>query len=392
MRPLKMPLRDGQVQTGEKSERSSEIPRCVGIVGLGLIGGSLARALKMKAGIPRIIAFDMDQKTLSQAMDDRMIDQSHLLVQQPIDTLDFSALTEAELVFICTPVQSIPALADRIAVFCKGLLTDVGSTKSSICSAVQTKQFVGGHPMAGSERVGYGASVAGLFENAVYVLCLANPDSSLPPNLRKSIQQLENLICSIGAFPMRLTPEIHDLAVAAISHLPHVAASSLALLVARSDQGALARLAAGGFRDITRIASSDAALWTQICISARPALLPLIHAYRDTLAEFAAALDQSNEQALLHLFAEAADYRNNLPVDGRGALEALSSLTVYVPDKPGELGRVTTLLGSHGINIRNIRIRDVRTYEGGCLQILLPDGRQAKDAAARLKEAGYAID
>lgn len=249
--------------------------------------------------------------------------------------------------------------------------------------------------MAGSERVGYGASSEGLFENAVYVLCIPTDMNALneaSSAFADQMEQLESVIRRIGAFPLHLTPETHDQAVAAISHLPHVAASALTLLASRHDQGVLGRLAAGGFRDITRIASSDADLWTAICLSARPALLPLIDAYRSTLAEFAESLETGNASALRKLFADAADYRNSLPIDGRGALEALSTLTVYLSDQPGELGKVTTLLGHHGINIRNMRIRDFRTYEGGVLQILLPDSRQAKDAADLLKEAGYEID
>lgn len=392
MRSSIMPPDENGIPVWAAAGLPTEMPRCVGIVGLGLIGGSLARALKTRAGIERIIALDRDAASLQQAAADGIADQTCLLPDQTPDTIDFSVLSPAELVFICTPVHTVAAMINRISEFCMGLLTDVGSTKAAVCAAVQARNFVGGHPMAGSERVGYGASSAGLFENAVYVLCTDYSAQSRQPELQPMLRQLTAVVRSIGAFPLYLSPEDHDRAVAAISHLPHVAASALTLLAARSDQGVLARLAAGGFRDITRIASSDADLWTAICLSASPALLPLIEHYRETLAEFADALRQADAPALRQLFAEAADYRNNLPIDGRGALESLSTLTVYVPDRPGELGQVTTLLGQHGINIRNIRIRDFRTYEGGCLQILLPDSRQAKDAADLLKEAGYAVD
>jgi len=377
-------------------------PACVGIVGLGLIGGSLARALKKRAGIEWIIAYDRNPESLRQAQADGSVDEIHPLdpdagTDQCVETPppDFSALSRADLVFICTPVHTVAAYAEAICAFTKGLVTDVASTKSAVCHAVHAPNFIGGHPMAGSERVGYGASAEGLFENAVYVLCVPTDSitrTAASPAFIGQKEQLESVIRLIGAFPLHLTPETHDQAVAAISHLPHVAASALTLLASRHDQGVLGRLAAGGFRDITRIASSDADLWTAICLSAKPALLPLIEAYRSTLAEFARSLETDDADALRKLFADAADYRNSLPIDGRGALEALSTLTVYLSDQPGELGKVTTLLGQHGINIRNMRIRDFRTYEGGVLQILLPDSRQAKDAADLLKEAGYEID
>jgi prephenate dehydrogenase len=393
---------DVSSSAGISGVRDRGLPARVGIVGLGLIGGSLARALKKRAGIEWVIAYDMNPDSLRKALEDGSVDEIHPLHpgsgtdgSDDASFPDFSALSRADLIFICTPVHTVAPYAEAICAVSSGLVTDVASTKSAVCHAVRAPNFIGGHPMAGSERVGYGASAEGLFENAVYVLCV--PTDMHAPNEASSafaqqLEQLESVIRRIGAFPLHLTPETHDQAVAAISHLPHVAASALTLLASRHDQGVLGRLAAGGFRDITRIASSDADLWTAICLSARPALLPLIEAYRSTLAEFAVSLEKGDAGALRKLFADAADYRNGLPIDGRGALEALSTLTVYLSDQPGELGKVTTLLGRHGINIRNIRIRDFRTYEGGVLQILLPDSRQAKDAAVLLKEAGYEID
>ena len=205
--------------------------------------------------------------------------------------------------------------------------------------------------MAGSERIGYGASSSGLFENAIYVVCLSQRATPTVDD-EADAALLEGIIRQIGALPLRLDPEEHDHAVAAISHLPHVAAAALCLLAGRSGDPILAQLAAGGFRDITRIASSDPVLWTSICRSAKPSLLPLLDHYHSLIAEFAAALAADDAPALRQLFADAAAYRDNLPVDGRGALEALSSLTVRIPDQPGVLGRITTLLGEHGINIR----------------------------------------
>ena len=401
-----VPATDVSSSAGISGAQDRSRPACVGIVGLGLIGGSLARALKKRAGIKWIIAYDRNPESLRQALEDGSVDEIHPLdpdtgtdtgtderFASPLP--DFSALSRADLIFICTPVHTVATIAEAICAVSSGLVTDVASTKSAVCHAVRAPNFIGGHPMAGSERGGYGASAEGLFENAVYVLCVPadlNAPTSASTAFAKQLEQLETVIRRIDAFPLYLTPEIHDQAVAAISHLPHVAASALTLLASRHDQGVLGRLAAGGFRDITRIASSDADLWTAICLSARPALLPLIEAYRSTLAEFAESLETGDAGALRKLFADAADYRNSLPIDGRGALEALSTLTVYLSDQPGELGKVTTLLGHHGINIRNMRIRDFRTYEGGVLQILLPDSRQAKDAADLLKEAGYEID
>ena len=202
---------------------TGSLPRCIGIIGLGLIGGSLARAFKRRAGIERIIAFDVHAASLQSALDEGVADEIHLL---PDET--YAALSQAEMVFLCTPVETIVELAETVCAICPGLVTDVASTKAAICSTVKAANFIGGHPMAGSERVGFGASSDGLFENAVYVLC--QPDD-----------RLMTVIRAIGAFPLYLSPQEHDQAVAAISHLPHVAASALTLLAARTDRGTLSR-------------------------------------------------------------------------------------------------------------------------------------------------------
>lgn len=361
----------------------------VAIVGLGLIGGSLARALKSQAKIASLIACDRDEEVLRLATIDGTADEVLLLPSTPVNETDFSRLNNMDIVFVCTPAETVAPLVNRIALFCDGILTDAASTKLEIFENVEAKRYIGGHPMAGSERVGYAASAAGLFENAIYVIC---PPPAASIKTTADVALISALVRAIGAIPLCLTPTEHDQAVAAISHMPHIAAAALCLLADRSEDPLLSQLAAGGFRDITRIASSSPDLWTSICFSARPALLPVLHQYLDLIAEFTTALETGEKTALRRLFAAAAAYRDALPIDGRGALEALSSLTVRLPDRPGELGRITTLLGEQGINIRNIHIRDARSYAGGALQLMFPDTRQALAASAYLKEAGYDVD
>lgn len=390
-------------------------PRRAGIVGLGLIGGSLARALHLRAGL-EIVGLDTDEKSLRSALNDGILAAGGLLAAkaQASEHGDEPAGNQAErilyadperharkesgdpwtllaacaIVFICTPAATVPDLVARAADVCPGLITDVSSVKQPILSQISCSRFVGGHPMAGSERQGYAWSSDTLLENAVYVICVP-PGSSLS---YQDIHWFEEMIRMCGATPLHMDASDHDRAVAAVSHLPHVAAAALSLLAARADEGSLSRLAAGGFRDITRIASSDPSLWAGISLQSRAMLLPLVKSYAALLEEFSEALEAGDGTALYRLFFQAAQYRNALPVDGRGALTAHSSLTVYVKDRPGELGRITTLLGQNDINISNIRIRELRTYEGGCLQLLLPDSGQAVRAAWLLKEAGYECD
>lgn len=377
-----------------------EGPGRVGIIGLGLIGGSLARALSRRAGF-EIVGLDRKQSVLDAAMTDGVLADSALLPPVPADwdaadpaepsAADVNAwrkLAGCEVVFICTPTATVPGYVTIAGRYCAGLLTDVASVKQPVMEKIQLDRFVGGHPMAGSEKAGYAHSSDILLENAVYVLCL-QPASNLPVS---SIRRLEQIIRLTGATPMHLSAQTHDRVVATISHLPHVAAAALALQAARTDEGPMSCLAAGGFRDITRIASSDAGLWAGISRENTRELLPVLEQYISLLTEFRDSLNSQDDNGLLRFFHQAAHYRNSLPVDGRGALTAMSPLNVYVPDHPGVLGHVTTLLGENGVNISNIRIRELRAYEGGCLQLLLPDSSQAVKAAWLLKEAGYECD
>lgn len=365
----------------------------VGIVGLGLIGGSLAKAMHQKQ-LASVIGLDPDPEVIEKALALGILAQGAsfdaLEDDRPNleDQAAFERLAACQIVFVCTPAATVARYVRAVGGFCDGLITDVASVKAPIMEAVDLPCFVGGHPMAGSEKQGFDHARPTLFENAIHVLCL--PALSQLP--WQQLQTLENLIAGIGATVLIMDAKAHDRAVATVSHLPHVVASALSLLAARGDRGELSRLAAGGFRDITRIASASPKLWAGICMQSHKELLPLLESMGHLLAEFKADLTRQDETALERFFYQAAHYRNTLPADGRGAMAAPSVLTVYIHDKPGELGKVTMLLGKQGINIRNVRIREFRAYEGGCLELLISSSAQATEAAWILKEAGYECD
>ena len=352
----------------------------VGIVGLGLIGGSLAKAIHGKTDVKEIVAIDTDMKAGELAASESVITD--------FSTDDLSILDGCDLVILCAPIDAIKKMQPELKKLNIGLITDVGSVKAPVMEAITLPNFVGGHPMAGSERHGYACSSGTLFENALYVVCV--PDTCEVS--AKNLESFENLIRAIGAFPMRMTAEEHDKRVAAVSHLPHIVASSLSLLLANLDDGALSRMAAGGFRDITRIASSDPKLWAGITENSRKALLPVLEQYIELLSQWKDCLQDNDKPALEKLFMQGACYRDHLDTNLRGALEASSMLTVYVDDKPGELARITAILGKGNINIRNINIRNFRTYEGGQVSLLLGTAKEAVEAYALLKEAGYECD
>ena len=316
----------------------------VGIVGLGLIGGSLAKAIHGRTGIKEIVAIDKDEASLKMAKEEGVITES--------SCDDVRILSGCDVVILCAPVDVIKNMQDDLAKVEIGMITDVGSVKQPVVDAIRLPNFVGGHPMAGSERYGYACSNGSLFENALYVICLPEY-SEVSANM---LQNFEELIRAIGAIPMRMTAKEHDERVAAVSHLPHIVASSLSLLMANRDDGALSRMAAGGFRDITRIASSNSKLWAGITSNSREALLPILDEYIDTLTKWKTALENNDSAELEKLFAQGAIYRDHLDINLRGALEASATLNVHVEDKPGELARITAILGKGNINIRNINI------------------------------------
>lgn len=353
--------------------------RRIGIVGLGLIGGSLAKAMRRKIGSVYICAIDTDMNALMRAHEEGVID-AYAAADEGLTLVD-----GCDLVLLCTPLSAIERMVEPLSALSIGIISDVGSVKEPVMDIVKLPHFIGGHPMAGSERHGYACANATLFENAMYVLCVGD-DCEVPAS---KLRDFEQLISLIGAHPVRMSAEAHDKKVAVISHLPHVVTSALSLLVARLDDGTLATLAAGGFRDITRIASSDPVLWAQITDSSSKHLIGVLEQYISILDDVCQNLKTHDRRAIESFFEQAAHYRNNLPISGRGALDTTLSLTVYLEDRPGQLAAITTLLGKENINIKNINIRNFRTYEGGQLHLLLADSAQAVQAYALLREAGY---
>ena len=228
-----------------------------GFIGLGLIGGSIAKALRSAYPNCRIIAYDIKKEAILQALDEGIVTVS-------ADAIDES-FSDCNYIFLCAPVshndENLLKVKEYLSSDC--LLTDVGSVKSDIHKRIDelglNHCFIGGHPMAGSERTGYINSKALLLENAYYVL---TPTKEVPED---KLNAYRDLVSSLGAIPLVLDYSRHDFITAAVSHLPHVIAASLVNLIKQSDSedGLMKMIAAGGFKDITRIASSSPAMWQQ---------------------------------------------------------------------------------------------------------------------------------
>ncbi|MFS8501761.1 MAG: prephenate dehydrogenase [Caldicoprobacter sp.] len=366
------------------SER--EIKR-VSIVGLGLIGGSLAKAIRRSHPEWHITGTDVQKEHVKMAIEEGTIDQEATCIED--------AVRHADIIFLCTPVGTIPGLIKEVAAHAPtgAIITDTGSTKEAIMRTAMGCLpsglfFVGGHPMAGTERSGYTASIPHLFENAYYIL------TPIPSTPAWVVDRLKALLSTIGAIPLVLDPQSHDRIVGAISHLPHVVASALVNAVQdiEDPQHFKERLAAGGFRDITRISSSNPKIWRDISLSNRQHLAQLIKSTIRYLEAFYRYLDEGSGDEIEDFFCRAKKFRDSLPILQGQALLPYHDLYVDIPDRPGSIGEIASLLGQHSINIKNLCIINSREDEpGGCLVLSLADAASWRKAQEVLKAGGYKI-
>lgn len=356
-----------------------------GFIGLGLIGGSIAKAIREHFPESKIIAYDINKDTLKAAYEDGV-------ATQVTDKID-SSFSTCDYIFLCAPVQKNDDNLLKVKTLLNHncLLTDVGSVKSDIHRAIREAgleaQFIGGHPMAGSERVGYINSKALLLQNAYYIL---TPTSSVAES---KIEEYKSLVSALGALPLVLSCEKHDYVTAAISHLPHVVAASLVNLVKAkdSDDGIMKMIAAGGFKDITRIASSSATMWQQICLTNTDNIAGLLDSYISSLQDFRSSLLQKNEEKLYEQFDQARIYRDSFINASSGPIKRSFSITIDIADEPGALAAIATILALHQISIKNIGIVHNREYEGGVLRIEFYEESSITKAKEILCGKGYTI-
>lgn len=348
-----------------------------GFIGLGLIGGSIARALRETQNSCRILAYSRKPELsddLCSALDCRVLDDAVFSLEE---------LADCDYIFLCAPVDCnisyLPALRNIISE--QTVITDVGSVKSGIHAAAQkaglSANFIGGHPMTGSERTGFANSNALLMENAYYAITLTD---DCP---KERVDAFLALVKQIKSIPIVLSPGEHDEAVAAISHVPHLIAAQLVNLVRTSNDAETMRLlAAGGFKDITRIASSSPSLWESILSANTAFVLPALRRYISLLTEAENALSLEDTKRIRALFSEAGEFRSTLQ-ERKGALPESFVLHADLRDEAGAIATFATLLAVHGISLKNIGIVHNRTYEQGALRIEFYD-RDSLDRAYTL--------
>lgn len=358
--------------------------RRVAIIGVGLIGGSLGLALKQLSKIDHIAGCAQHQETLDQALLMGAIDEGNL---DPA-----KVVAQADLIFIATPVSKIVGISREILPFLKdgAILTDVGSTKGRIVSEIEAMipsgiYFIGGHPMAGSERSGIGAASADLFKNASYILTPTERTNM------DAFQKLHSLLSQIGARVLSLDPKIHDEVVAIISHLPHVVSSALVDLAVeqRNKMENILLLAAGGFYDMTRIAASNPEMWVDICLENRQALTRILKDFGKELNQFTHLIEGGNREELVEKLKEAQRIRQNLPRISPADIRELHELSIAVSNKPGVISDITLAIGEMGINIEDIEIVHSTEADTGFLKLVILGEDKAKRVASVLQEKGY---
>lgn len=356
-----------------------------GFIGLGLIGGSIAKTIRNKFPAATMIAYDIDLQSILQAQNEGVIDS----VCTGID----DSFSECEYIFLCAPVKKnaevLCRLAPNLSDDC--ILTDVGSVKTNIMNSVKASGlsscFVGGHPMAGSEKSGYSDSNPRILENAYYIL---TPGEETTPD---RIDRMRSLVSSLGAIPVILDAKTHDYATAVISHLPHILAASLVDFVNGHDtEDELMRtLAAGGFKDITRIASSSPAMWSDICLTNSTQICTLLEEYIAKLKEFQSKVSGREEKDLFQFFERSKEYRDSMQDASLGPIKKAYVLYCDIPDETGMIARIASLLASHEINIKNIGIIHNREFEEGTLRIEFYDQTSVLAAGRLLRTENYTI-
>ncbi len=348
------------------------------VVGLGLIGSSLALALRGARW--EVAGADANRARAQRALELGIVDSLE------VDAALAHGARHASLAFVATPVAAIAGVArDLLARDETGelIVSDVGSVKGGIVRGVDHPRFVGGHPMAGSEQEGPDGADGDLFAGATWVL---TPTRSTDPGAFATVR---GVVASLGAEPVALEPERHDGFVAVVSHVPHLAAASLMGLAADAsvEHGVLLRLAAGGFRDMTRIAAGDPAIWPDIFQDNASAVLSVLDGLCARLGEARRVIAEQDRAGLVALLEHAKAARRNLPARVERP-EELLECRVPVPDRPGVLAEVTTALGARGVNIWDLEIAHSAEGPRGVL-VLAIDAQAAPDARAALGELGY---
>jgi prephenate dehydrogenase len=353
----------------------------ISILGLGLIGGSIARGIRKNRPEIRINAFDKSE-ILDAASDYKLYDAR-------LENVEDAA--QSDIIFLCMPpLYSVGAL-ERLAPILKqdAIITDVCSVKGLFEDKWKSLQsngiYAGGHPMTGKEKSGFEHSDEYLFENSTYVISTTVKDSD-------KVIPLIDLIESFGARIRLLNPYLHDKIVADVSHVPQLLAVALVNTAAVEVNGInYLDFAAGGFRDMTRIASSDYKLWDQVVKANKKEILPALDRIQKTINLIKHSIHNKRYDELGEYFENARKKRDEIPKNTKGLINPLFDIYVGAKDEPGVLYKMTEVIHKAKVNIRDIELLKVREGTGGTFRLSFSSEPEAQQAIAALKKKGYEV-
>jgi len=345
------------------SDAAADGGRRAGLVGLGLIGSSIGLALRRRGW--QVTGSDRDAVRAARALDLGVVDR-------------LGVDHQAEITFVATPVGAVAASAAAALAAGPGMVTDVAGVKATVVAAVDDPRFVGGHPMAGSELDGPDGGDAELFRGAAWVL---TPTAATSPDAYGLVHAV---VASLGADVITVEPERHDAIVAVVSHVPHLTAAALMGVAAThaATQGAVLRLAAGGFRDMTRISAGQAGIWPDVCADNAEAICTVLDELVGELGRLRRAVAAQDRAEVLTTLERARAARLALPARGARRPAEVVEVRVPVANRENELATVTTLAGGLGINIESLETVDATEAERGLIIMVV-----AAAAAARLRDA-----
>ncbi|MGI6095994.1 MAG: prephenate dehydrogenase/arogenate dehydrogenase family protein [Lachnospiraceae bacterium] len=357
----------------------------IGFIGFGLIGGSLAKAIKKFRPEYKIYAYNRTRSVVNAAKEEGIVD----IVCEEFDV----RFAQCDYIFLCATVdynlQCLKQLKRLISPSC--ILSDVGSVKGEIHQEAEklglAANFIGGHPMTGSEKTGYAHSSDHLLENAYYMI---TPASEVALD---KISDYTEFVTSLGSLPMILTWEEHDYITAAISHLPHVIAASLVNVVEKLDspEEHMKIIAAGGFKDITRIASSSPHMWQQICLENGENISKVLDEYIRMIVQAKYLIDHQDGDGLYQMFSDSREYRDSFSSASPGPIKRAYVVYCDIVDEAGAIATIATTLAMSQISIKNIGIIHNREFEEGVLKIEFYDENAMHMAVDLLRKRNYII-
>lgn len=335
---------------------------CLGFVGLGLIGGSIAKTVKRIIPSIQIVAYNRTYSVLEAAKAEGAIDVSSKSIDETFSKCDY--------IFLCMPIDYNAKYLQTISKVMKEscIITDVGSVKTQIHETVRElgleANFIGGHPMTGSEKTGYESSTDHLLENAYYLI---TPTESVD---NKKVDEFLDLVRKLDSIPLVLDYREHDYYVSAISHAPHVIASSLVHMVKNNDNESeiMKTIAAGGFKDTTRIAAGSPIMWQQICMSNSANVCKVLDDYINVLQNAKEMFSEKQSEQILNFFDEAREYRSRIGSQPKN-IQDNYALYCDIADETGAIAIFATLLAANKISIKNIGILHNREFEQGVLHV-----------------------